>query len=116
MKITLYFLLLSILLLFSCAHATVVSNNNGLIDKGFKQYHCDFNKGFQVAFAGSESAILKLDKKKYQLKQVLAASGCRYILDDASKALKNFVMLHTKGDEAMLKIGERLYRNCKIEK
>ncbi|MCG9638974.1 MliC family protein [Vibrio sp. Isolate34] len=81
-------------------------------DNQFVTYQCESDVSFDVAYLSNEKAVLRLPDNEYQLTQVPAGSGTKYILDDGTSEMINSVTLRTKGDDARLELGRVVYRNC----
>ncbi|ROQ86957.1 MliC family protein [Vibrio crassostreae] len=81
-------------------------------DNQFVTYQCESDVSFDVAYLSNEKAVLRLPDNEYQLTQVPAGSGTKYILDDGTSEMINSITLRTKGDDARLELGRVVYRNC----
>ncbi|MCG9545128.1 MliC family protein [Vibrio sp. Isolate33] len=81
-------------------------------DNQFVTYQCESDVTFDVAYLSNEKAVLRLPDNEYQLTQVPAGSGTKYILDDGTSEMINSITLRTKGDDARLELGRVVYRNC----
>ncbi|QFT10575.1 MliC family protein [Vibrio sp. THAF190c] len=98
--------------LMGCSQSAVVEKD---ISSGeYMTYQCESERTFDVAY-GDEQAVLRLPDNQYRLKQVVAASGTKYILDDGTTELMNGITLFTKGEHARLELGRVIYRNCRIQ-
>ncbi|MFL9759785.1 MliC family protein [Vibrio cyclitrophicus] len=81
-------------------------------DNQFVTYQCESDVSFDVAYLSNEKAVLRLPENEYQLTQVPAGSGTKYILDDGTSEMISSITLRTKGDDARLELGRVVYRNC----
>lgn len=86
--------------------------NSAASDNQFVTYQCESDVSFDVAYLSNEKAVLRLPDNEYQLTQVPAGSGTKYILDDGTSEMINSITLRTKGDDARLELGRVVYRNC----
>ncbi|MGF1799282.1 MliC family protein [Vibrio gigantis] len=86
--------------------------DSAVSDNKFVTYQCESEVSFDVAYLGNEKAVLRLPDNEYQLTQVPAGSGTKYILDDGTSEMINSITLRTKGDNARLELGRVVYRNC----
>ncbi|WP_286118371.1 MliC family protein [Vibrio ordalii] len=66
----------------------------------------------RIAYIEQQSAVLRIAGREYPLIQIPAASGVKYRLDDSQQTQPQTVLLHTKGDEALLEVGSTTYQGC----
>ncbi|WP_240703758.1 MliC family protein [Vibrio rotiferianus] len=77
------------------------------------QYQCNDGQQFAASFTedAEDAALIKANNGSViELKQVRSASGARYLSDD------HMLVLHTKGDEAILIVNEISQSTCRIKK
>lgn len=74
------------------------------------QYQCDDGHKFAASFEQEKVLITVDDGREIELKQVRSASGAKYLSDD------DMLVLHTKGDEAILLVNEISQSACHIVK
>ena len=74
------------------------------------QYQCDDGHQFAARFEQEKARITVDGGRELELKQVRSASGVRYLSDD------QMLVLHTKGDEAILIVNEISQSTCRITK
>ncbi|WP_050904731.1 MliC family protein [Vibrio campbellii] len=74
------------------------------------QYQCDDGHQFAACFEQEKARITVDGARELELKQVRSASGVRYLSDD------QMLVLHTKGDEAILIVNEISQSTCRITK
>ncbi|MGR5232842.1 MliC family protein [Vibrio rotiferianus] len=74
------------------------------------QYQCDDGQQFAASFTQDAALIKTNHGREIELKQVRSASGARYLSDD------HMLVLHTKGDEAILIVNEISESACRIKK
>lgn len=82
----------------------------------FMNYKCDDAKSLDIAYLNDGKAVLKLVDSEHRLKEVPAASGIQYILDDNNPANDTQVVLWAKGKMATAEINGVAYRTCQINK
>ncbi|WP_325893901.1 MliC family protein [Grimontia sp. NTOU-MAR1] len=73
------------------------------------QYACEGDQTFG-AMVTSDYALVHVNDAEYQLPRIRSASGAQYELEDSS------VGLYTKGDDAMLVVGDLLLRECTLSR
>lgn len=95
-----------------CTVALVGCSKSAAPDNQFVTYQCESDVSFDVAYLSNEKAVLRLPDNEYQLTQVPAGSGTKYILDDGTSEMISSITLRTKGDDARLELGRVVYRNC----
>ncbi|PRQ64127.1 MliC family protein [Vibrio sp. V01_P9A10T6] len=78
----------------------------------FQHYQCRSGEHFDVAYIEQQSAVLRIADREYTLIQIPAASGAKYVIDDSEQTQPQTVLLHTKGDEALLEVGATIYQGC----
>ncbi|NAX18212.1 MULTISPECIES: MliC family protein [unclassified Vibrio] len=78
----------------------------------FQHYQCRSGEHFDVAYIEQQSAVLRIADREYTLIQIPAASGAKYVIDDSEQTQPQTVLLHTKGDEALLEVGSTTYQGC----
>ncbi len=74
------------------------------------QYQCDDGHQFAASFDQEKALITVDDGREIELKQVRSASGAKYMSDD------QMLVLHTKGDEAILIVNEISQSACRVTK
>ncbi|MET2900672.1 MliC family protein [Vibrio rotiferianus] len=74
------------------------------------QYQCNDGQQFADSFTEDAALIKANNGSVIELKQVRSASGARYLSDD------HMLVLHTKGDEAILLVNEISQSTCRIKK
>nr|WP_038883566.1 MliC family protein [Vibrio rotiferianus] len=74
------------------------------------QYQCDDGQQFAASFTQDAALIKTNNRSVIELKQVRSASGARYLSDD------HMLVLHAKGDEAILIVNEISQSTCRIKK
>lgn len=72
-------------------------------------YACDDGQTFG-AMMMSDYAVVHVDGSEYELSRIRSASGVLYESENGS------VKLHTKGDEALLVVGERSLQACTLSR
>jgi membrane-bound inhibitor of C-type lysozyme len=98
--------------LVGCSQSAVVEQDLSIGE--YITYQCESERTFDIAY-GDQKALLRLPDNQYRLKQVVSASGTKYILDDGTAELMNGITLFTKGEHARLELGRVIYRNCRIQ-
>ncbi|MCK8086004.1 MliC family protein [Vibrio sp. 1CM8B] len=75
------------------------------------QYQCDDGHQFAASFFGQEKALITVDDgREIELKRVRSASGAKYMSYD------QMLVLHTKGDGAILVVNEISQSSCRVMK
>ncbi len=98
--------------LVGCSKSAAPETESATSDNQFVTYQCESDVSFDVSYLDNEKAVLRLPDNEYQLTQVPAGSGTKYILDDGTSEMINSITLRTKGDNARLELGRVVYRNC----
>lgn len=73
-------------------------------------YQCEHDFSFVAHTSESEKMWLFLPKKTIELKQVMAASGVKFMKEEQGESS---ITLWQKGQEAMFYIGDEKYTSCK---
>ncbi|WP_235956388.1 MliC family protein [Grimontia sedimenti] len=73
------------------------------------QYECEDGRMFG-AMVMSDYALIHVNDAEYELPRIRSASGAQYELEDGS------VGLYTKGDDAMLVVGDLSFRECSLSR
>lgn len=93
---------------------TQYSSSIPQIFERYYQYQCDDEKLFAADFSQPGVAYLRFNGQYFELTQVQAGSGVRYILNqNASKDID--INLHTKGSKALLEVDGTVLSNCVTE-
>ncbi|MDN3609285.1 MliC family protein [Vibrio ostreicida] len=80
----------------------------------FVAYDCMANQRFDIALLPDQQAvILRFADQRLRLTQVPSGSGVKYVRYDHESLHHPAVILHTKGDQALLEIDDLVYKNCK---
>ncbi|MGI9948890.1 MliC family protein [Vibrio hyugaensis] len=74
------------------------------------KYQCDDGHQFAASFEQEKALIIVDNGREIELQQVRSASGAKYLSDD------DMLVLHTKGDEAILIVNEISQSACHIVK